>query len=227
MRYPDAVLLDAGGTLVVMDPVAVGDALEPATGERPSPEVADRAHYSAIADLADRLQTGAEPPGGWWRWWNRRYLEACGLPATEETVDVLMAVSNVVWRRALPGALDAVGTLTAMGLRVAVVSNSNGTVRADLEATGFGPLLEFVVDSTEFGAAKPDPSIFHHALDRLGVAADRAWYVGDSYFHDVGGGAAAGLDTVVLIDPLDRHTSYVPRIDSLAALPGLLSRITS
>ena len=32
----------------------------------------------------------------------------------------------------------------------------------------------------ELGVAKPDPTIFRHTLDMLGVAPIRVWHIGDS-----------------------------------------------
>ena len=50
------------------------------------------------------------------------------------------------------------------------------------------------------GVEKPDPRIFHLALERAGVAAAEAVYVGDLYSVDVVGARAAGL-SAILMDP--------------------------
>ena len=107
---------------------------------------------------------------------------------------------------------------------MAVVSNSDGSVRESLGRAGFDGLFEFVVDSHEVGASKPDPAIFMHALERIEVDASRAWYVGDSAFHDVGGAAAVGLASV-LVDPLGLALHHPLRIASVAELPELVRRI--
>ena len=71
------------------------------------------------------------------------------------------------------------------------------------------------------GLSKPDPAIFRHALERLGVEPREAVFVGDSYAHDALAARAAGL-AAVLIDPLDLHPEAVcPRIRRLGdLLPG-------
>ncbi len=43
---------------------------------------------------------------------------------------------------------------------------------------------------------KPDPAIFHMALEKAGVAAEDAVYVGDSPVADVPGAKAAGMRSV-------------------------------
>ncbi len=48
MSLPRAILFDAGGTLVTMDPARFGDIVEPIVGSRPTPEVMVEAHYRAM-----------------------------------------------------------------------------------------------------------------------------------------------------------------------------------
>ena len=105
-----------------------------------------------------------------------------------------------LWKRAYPGAMAALRRVKAAGLVVGVISNSNGSVRSILEATGLAPHLDFVIDSAVVGVEKPDPRIFRLALERAGVPAGAAVYVGDLYSIDVLGARRAGLDAV-LLDP--------------------------
>ena len=101
-------------------------------------------------------------------------------------------------------------------MRVAVVSNSDGSVRGSLGEAGLLDLFEFVVDSHEVGVAKPDPAIFHAALERMGLEPSNAWYVGDSVFHDVNGARAAGLSRALLVDPYGLGPAGVSTIGSVA-----------
>ncbi|HKC96961.1 MAG TPA: HAD-IA family hydrolase, partial [Methylomirabilota bacterium] len=105
-----------------------------------------------------------------------------------------------VWSARDPQALDALALVRRAGARAAAISNSNGSALSMLTAVGLGPSLEFVIDSGEVGVEKPDPRIFQLALDRAGVAASDAAYIGDFYSIDVRGAGAAGL-TPVLLDP--------------------------
>jgi FMN phosphatase YigB (HAD superfamily) len=102
--------------------------------------------------------------------------------------------------RADPEALDALSRLRAAGIVTGVISNSNGSVRQALDAAGLLPQLSFVIDSTVVGIAKPDPRVFHLGLTAAHVDASEAVYVGDSYFVDVRGARAVGMDGV-LFDP--------------------------
>jgi FMN phosphatase YigB (HAD superfamily) len=116
-------------------------------------------------------------------------------------------------------------------VRVAVVSNSDGTVAEELATAGFDGLFEAVVDSHLVGVSKPDPRIFAIALERLGVPAASTWYVGDSPHHDLRGASAAGLAQIILVDPLGLHQprvgedpvgSYQPWVGVVESVAGLL-----
>ncbi|HET7874751.1 MAG TPA: HAD family hydrolase, partial [Methylomirabilota bacterium] len=88
----------------------------------------------------------------------------------------------------------------AAGCVAGVISNSNGSVRSVLEATGLARDLAFVIDSAVVGVEKPDPRIFRLGLAEAGVTAGEAVYIGDLYSVDVLGAYGAGLGAV-LLDP--------------------------
>ncbi len=93
---------------------------------------------------------------------------------------------------------DALARLRAAGLRLGVVSNSDGRVEQALTAAGLREYFDVVIDSSIFGTEKPDPAIFRAALQALDVAPEEALYVGDLYEVDVVGAQAAGMDAVLL-----------------------------
>lgn len=97
-------------------------------------------------------------------------------------------------------AAEALRRARDLGLRVGVISNSNGSARRALEEAGLGAYLDFVIDSSVVGVAKPDPRIFDLGLEAAGVGPDEMVYVGDSYFVDCVGARRSGLGAV-LFDP--------------------------
>lgn len=123
----------------------------------------------------------------------------------------------------LPGALRRA---RAAGLRVAVVSNSEGRLAELFEALGILGLFDAVIDSGREGIEKPDPRIFALALARCGGRPDTTLHLGDVYATDTLGARAAGLRTA-LLDPyghLDGRHPDVPRVASVAAVAGALVR---
>jgi HAD superfamily hydrolase (TIGR01509 family) len=105
-----------------------------------------------------------------------------------------------LWTVLEPEAEAALVLARQAGLAAAVISNSNGTITAILEALGLGRHLDFVIDSSRVGVEKPDPRIFQIALERARLQPAQAAYVGDLYSIDVLGARAAGLHAV-LMDP--------------------------
>src|SRR5262249_51318149 len=106
-----------------------------------------------------------------------------------------------------------------------VVSNAEGRVERDLDGAGFAGLFDTVVDSHLVGVEKPDPRIFHIAIERMNADAARAIFLGDVPAVDIVGAKAAGLTPVLL----DRHELYrgveAPRLRSIAELPGWISAL--
>jgi putative hydrolase of the HAD superfamily len=207
---PAAILFDAGGTLILQDPVDMGTRL----GLLIDPERAHRAHYQAMADYSDLRLAGEDVD---WDWWLERYFTLLGV-ADPHLAGEQTQRGYALWNHPLDGVADAVERLGNEGVRVAVVSNSDGSVRESLGRAGLLDLFEFVIDSHEVGVSKPDPGIFLAALERMGLDPEDAWYIGDSVFHDVNGARAAGLADAILVDPYGLGPSDVTRVGSVAEL---------
>jgi putative hydrolase of the HAD superfamily len=208
----EAVLFDAGGTLVRIDYAFVAQAARQfgfAFDEN------DLLHGEAAARHAIDARAGAlhnpeDSDASRVPEYFANLLRGAGVP--EVSVDPLLrlmteqhAESNL-WRVPLEGASETLRGLRAMGIRTAVVSNSDGRVRAKLHRLGLTDHLEFVVDSHEEGVEKPDAEIFQRALARMGVDPERAAYIGDIYSIDTVGARAAGMHPV-LIDPTGAYRS--------------------
>ena len=98
--------------------------------------------------------------------------------------------------RPVDGALTLLSALfdrVAIGV---VTNNVAAEQRQKIAACGFAPFLHAVIISEEAGVAKPDPRIFHMALDQLGRPADEAVMIGDAWETDVAGARAAGIRPV-------------------------------
>jgi putative hydrolase of the HAD superfamily len=222
----DAVLFDAGGTLIRLD-----YAYMRACAQRRNHEVSDAALARAEAVVRREIDRRAAQSGGprdrdadRVAMYFGAVLESAGVArdAAEEAAIELAeehARSNL-WRVAMPGAAEVVAALRARGFRVGVVSNADGRAAALLAAAGLAPHLETIVDSHLEGIEKPDPEIFRRALARIDVPAARAVYVGDIFAIDVLGARAAGL-SAILIDETGGYAGVAcPRIAALAELLG-------
>ena len=226
MADVDAVLLDLGGVFYLPDHERMLSALQRLQVEIER-ERLDEAHYRGVAEAHDREDRD------WWHAYNRAYARRCGV--ADDDLDTALVVlldefaQGQVWTRVIPGARDALVELHRLGVALAVVSNADGTVEAQLRAdeicqVGPGPGVPVgaILDSSVVGVRKPDPAIFHLALDALGVDAARAVHVGDTPAADVAGARAAGV-TPVLVDPYDLHpTVSCQRVRGLTDVPALV-----
>jgi putative hydrolase of the HAD superfamily len=83
--------------------------------------------------------------------------------------------------------------------RLGVISNNFGNTKGWCDDYALSPLLDVIVDSTVVGIKKPDGGIFRAALSELGVSADEAIYVGDTYLDDMVGAKSVGMWTAWLV----------------------------
>lgn len=83
--------------------------------------------------------------------------------------------------------------------RLGVISNNFGNTQGWCDDYALSPLLEVIVDSTVIGIKKPDGGIFRAALSELGVSANEAIYVGDTYLDDMVGAKSVGMWTAWLV----------------------------
>jgi putative hydrolase of the HAD superfamily len=93
-----------------------------------------------------------------------------------------------------------------------------------LDALGIASRFDTILISEAEGIQKPDPRIFARALDRCGVAASDAMFVGDHPHADIDGAVAAGLRPVWKRMPYWKVDDDVLSIDALSEiLPFCLS----
>jgi len=131
--------------------------------------------------------------------------------------------ASSLWKMVMPRVPEALGRLRDLGLKLSVVSNSDGTVEQSLIAAGLRPYLSAVIDSAIAGHEKPNPRIFTHALNTCGARPERTLHVGDIYHADVAGARGAGIHAM-LLDPFDDWTMVTDcvRVSDLWAVADLL-----
>lgn len=96
-----------------------------------------------------------------------------------------------LWRSQIPGMVALARELTGRGVRVAILSNSEGRLAELLAEIGIADAFAAIIDSGRVGIEKPDRRIFDHALAVLG-ATRPGIHVGDSWPADIAGALGAG-----------------------------------
>ena len=76
-----------------------------------------------------------------------------------------------------------------------VTNGAEETQWSKLRNTGIADLVNGCVVSEQFGAWKPDPAIFNHALELIGAKAETTIFVGDNPAHDILGAIEVGMRT--------------------------------
>ena len=198
-----AILLDALGTLVALEPPAAP--LARLVRERHGVEVtsadatralrAEMAHYRANciratdpgALAALRLECAALVG-----------LELGGPLAALDAAELVPTLLDSIRFHAYPEVPGTLARLRDEGFALVVASNWDISLHGVLEHTGLSVLLDGVVTSAEVGVAKPDARLFTAALSLAGAHASEALHVGDSFEEDVEGALAAGLGAVWL-----------------------------
>jgi len=204
---PRAIFFDAGNTLLRIDYGAIVAELT-RLGAPVAEAALQRAEWRARVRLdTDVLAGGRASTES--RTTLGRYLEYVleGVDVTDDATLRAMAEWRSrfnppvgLFRLPDPAAAGALAAARDAGLATGVISNSNGSIAGLLGSLGFLPYLDFVLDSFVVGVEKPDPRIFRMALERAGVDAGEAVYVGDLYSIDVLGARSVGM-RAILLDP--------------------------
>ena len=177
-----AILLDAGGVLIFPQPDLLRPPLQ-ALGVSPDVAAFERAHYRAM--VVQDVATVPPAVGTWWREYLVGYLAACGVAedqCRELAAEVAVATMGRAWTHVGTGAMAGLRALAALGLPMGVVSNSDGTVQAELRRLGVcyapdAPHASDVPDAPDAPDAPGAPggrSAPHAAGIPVGVVVDSA-----------------------------------------------------
>jgi putative hydrolase of the HAD superfamily len=195
------VLFDAGNTLVFLDYARLAEGVGSALGLSLTGEGLACHGSAAARAMESSSATDYERAAA--------YLEALfrlgGVPPErmEEVRGCLarMHRERHLWSAVADRSRESLTRLRAVGLRLGVVSNSDGRVEQALQAAGLREYFDAVIDSALIGIEKPDARIFQAALAALGVAPEEALYIGDLYEVDIVGARRAGIEAVLLGSP--------------------------
>jgi putative hydrolase of the HAD superfamily len=203
-----ALLFDFGGTLAFLDFDLLAREFS-REGRKLDALALEHAEYAGREAIDRHLMGGNKPAdNGAYEQFFRGWMAAAGIPDEEfaECASRFGAIHREasLWRVVRPGTFEALEDFKSAGYKLAIVSNAEGQVAADAKRHGLARYFDVIIDSHIVGVAKPDPRIFHIALERLGVGADEAKFTGDIYSIDVEGARAAGLESRLV----DQHQRY-------------------
>lgn len=93
-----------------------------------------------------------------------------------------------------PDALPLLTALRAAGRTLILITNGMQSTHIErIALLGLEAAFDYTLISDAVGLAKPDPRIFHYALDLAGCAPHEAAMVGDNPVNDIAGAQAIGI----------------------------------
>lgn len=189
VHAPAAVLFDLDGTLVDTAPDLLAAVNELRAGEGLAP--------MSLAGFRWQVSRGA------------RAMLAAGIPAFADAGDevqqawvarLLATYGARVYRHStlFPGVADLLDGLRRRGIALAVVTNKPERMAVELlAAMGLADDFPVVLGGDSLAERKPHPLPVLTACERLGVAPQATWFLGDDA-RDVEAGRAAGSLTVAV-----------------------------
>lgn len=215
-----AVFLDAMGTLVRLRPPVplLTEALATAGHPNRPGRVAEALHDEIVFYRAHSVQASTPELLRTLRDECARVL-ADGLedaPPRDVLVDLLVGAIQI---EPFPDVMPFLAHVRARGLRAVVVSDWDCGLSDQLSRLGIRQWVDHVVVSADVGVTKPDPRIFHYALEMIRVAPGDVLLCGDDPRRDMAGAAAVGV-RCVLVDREQRYPDVAQRVSSLAELMG-------
>jgi putative hydrolase of the HAD superfamily len=226
-----AVFFDAGETLVHPHPsfpdlfagalAEEGLQVDPALVRRRLHLISDR--FVKAADEGELWSVSPETSRSFWASVYRDFVGELGLPFGDGLAERLYRTfTDLANYRLFDDVIGTLERLHAGGMLLGVVSNFEDWLEGLLDLLGVTAFVDVRVISGVEGVEKPNHRMFLLALERSGVPAEHAVYVGDSPTFDVEPAAAVGM-LAVLIDRHGAHPDHQgPRISSLRELPAIL-----
>jgi HAD superfamily hydrolase (TIGR01509 family) len=127
-------------------------------------------------------------------------------PSTVAHVRRAMAIPIDDRFQPLPGAVELLATIRALGLRCVIASNTYWRDAAsywdDFELLGMAPYVDAVVTSVDAGHLKPHPAVFEMSVRAAGVSAHECVVIGNKESNDIEPALAMGMRTI-LVHPDD------------------------
>lgn len=105
--------------------------------------------------------------------------------------------------------LDMLNEIVYSGVRLGLISNTEGSPVLDWANTPLSGFFEVTVFSNLVGMVKPDPHIYQHACKNLDVAPSDCIFVGDGNSDELRGAAQVGMLPFCAAWFLRQHTDLL------------------
>lgn len=233
----DTAFLDAGNTLLSMDYTWIREELEKLYiyCETDDLKKAEAAARPVLSSSIERLKSTEDRNTSFFYMGSilKKLPATSGMNDNERDDIIRTLVINLqapgrlkrFWSNLIPGVGQALEILKQRGIRLSVVSNSNGMIEEIISSLNIRGYFIQVFDSHVVGYEKPDKRLFMHALEALGASPESTVHIGDLYHVDVLGAWSAGIHAL-LLDPYDDwHDVDCERMPDLLSFARVMEKI--
>lgn len=129
----------------------------------------------------------------------RTALANTGVPRT--LIEDVCAVRAEYVRESLvprEGAIETLRTLRERGYLVGLITVCTEEVETQWASSEFVGLFDAEVFSSSVGMSKPDPRIYQHCCELLGVEPHEAVFVGDGANDELAGARRVGMEAILI-----------------------------
>lgn len=209
-----AVLLDNGGVLVQpisgrwrpFEQTVLSRAPHVTTAQFDAAYAAGFRYMVAAADYADYL---------------RVILKHLGVaPEATLLADLLRPIPAASWLETFPDVPGTLRELRSRGVRMAVVSDAWSDLPQSHAELGIGEFFDAYAISRVLGFSKPDPRMYYHASNALGLSPGQCLFV-DDHPDLVAAAIDLGYAGRAICRNGNQPSKAVPYIASLSELPDL------
>jgi putative hydrolase of the HAD superfamily len=151
----------------------------------------------------------------------QKFLHEAGLPPDPEKVQALNRWDQRLWTVENPPMLAWQLALKQHGLLTAILSNMGDDVLASVErAFAWIDRFDVLVWSYQLGIAKPNPAIYRHTLDKLGVQPEETLFIDDKQ-ENVEAAQALGIQALLYLSVNQLRADLIAAgLDRTLPMPG-------
>lgn len=195
MSNARAVSFDFGQTLATIDLRLLQQKLSKLHPTVPDLAALERGVAAGWAAYDKAVRSGMS--GHPWKILMGELLAVAGIGDSSRRQDLVDALWDDqpqcnLWRKPIHEMIDLCTEL-ARRVPIGVTSNSEGRLAELIAEMGLAHLFGRVADSGRLGFEKPDPRIFFHMAELLGVDPQQVVHIGDMFGADVQGALGAGM----------------------------------
>ena len=114
-------------------------------------------------------------------------------PVVAKLTEERLARTRVLHERIESSIVEMIQELRTRGYQLGVITNAGDMDVEPWPTCRLAPFFEVFIPSFQVGMLKPDPRIYEHGLQELGVSAGEAIFVGDGGRDELSGATRVGL----------------------------------